>query len=492
MILINKSAVVVGAGIGGLSSAIYLASQGFHVTLVESNETLGGRANVISASGYRFDTGPSLLNYPWVFEELFSVAGKILADELELLKIDPAINFFWPDGSNLELSSDLFKLSQELERFDPGSSSGLLKFLSDARLKYEIAFSRLVTRNSHSVIGWFRSAGLSNLMKLGLFRSMDSQLSKYFKSQRIKEALGSYAMYLGGSPHQLRGIFSILPYGELHHGLWFPKGGIYSLVEKISEIAQLNGVKIINSTRVEQIITKDSMVIGVRTSNNAFIQADIVVSNVDVKSTQKLLNDDVRYTRKLRMTPGVITFYMGIKKKFDNVTHHTIFLNNEYQKSFKQIIDGGRIPDNPPFYISIPSNSDPDLAPKGSSSVFVLVPVPTLSHHRNVNWPATVSQIRASVKHRLSQHGISFEESDVEFEEIWTPVDWKNKFGLHDGSAFGAAHLIRQIGPFRPPNKSNSIKGLYYVGASTTPGTGLPMCVLSGKMVAERISKDFG
>tara|TARA_A100001037_G_scaffold3323_2_gene3174 strand:+ start:2644 stop:4116 length:1473 start_codon:yes stop_codon:yes gene_type:complete len=482
--------VIIGAGVGGLSAAIHLASKGFQVTIFESRDTVGGRANVISSSGYRFDTGPSLLNYPWVFEELFETAGKDLHDELELIKVDPAVKFVWPDNTYLELSSDLHVLANELERFEPGSSTGLLSFLADARNKYEIAFSRLVTKNADSALEWFRAAGPKHLTQLGLARSMDSQLKKHFKSSKVREALGSYAMYLGGSPYDLRGIFSILPFGEIYYGLWLPKNGMYALIEKMAELALSMGVEIRTGEDVLEITTDNQCVTGIRTENGQF-SARSVVSNVDVPTTLLELIGDGDVTHKTKMTPGVVTFYLGIRNKFPSMNHHTIFLNEQYKKSFELVTGGGMIPDAPPFYVSIPSNTDPDLAPPGCSAMFALVPVPTISRLRNPNWNEIVTNLRTYIFSQLNYQGISIDESNIEFEEVWTPIEWKDKFGLYDGSAFGAAHNLKQIGPFRAPNKSRSVNGLYFVGASTTPGTGVPMCVLSGKMVAGRVVEDY-
>jgi phytoene desaturase len=481
---------IIGAGVGGLSAAIHLASKGIPVTIYEARDNVGGRANVIASSGYRFDTGPSLLNYPWVFEELFRTAGKNFYDELELIKVDPAIKFVWPDNTYLELSSDLHVLANELERLDPGSSKGLLSFLSDARQKYDIAFSKLVTNNADSAFEWFRGAGLTQLMQLGLTRSMDSQINKHFKSLKVREALGSYAMYLGGSPYDLRGIFSILPFGEIYYGLWLPKNGMYSLIEKMSDLAKSLGVDIRTGEKVVEITTDSNQVTGIRTEGGQF-DATSVVSNVDVPTTLLELMADGDASYKTKMTPSVVTFYLGIRNKFPSLNHHTIFLNEHYKKSFELVTGGGTIPDEPPFYVSIPSNTDPDLAPPGCSTIFALVPVPTISRLNRPDWDEIVTSLRSHIFNQLHCQGISIDESDIEFEEVWTPVDWKDHFGLHDGSAFGAAHNLRQIGPFRSPNKSRSVNGLYFVGASTTPGTGVPMCVLSGKMVAERVADDI-
>ena len=282
-------AVVVGAGAGGLSSAIHLAQQGHSVRVFEANEKVGGRANLIEFDGFRFDTGPSLLNYPWVFDDLFKAAGTSLDDELDLLRVDPAIKFSWLDGEEFQLSSDLTKLSAECRRLNRLDGAGLIRFMEDSRHKYRVSFDRLVTRNSDSPLSWFSSAGITELFKLGLFRSMDSQIGRYFKSRHIREALGSYGMYLGGAPYDLPGIFSILPFGELEYGLWLPRGGMYSLSEAMLRVAERAGVEVRTNAPVRSIDMANDRVIGVTLETGEKEPADIVISNVDVPTTMTRL-----------------------------------------------------------------------------------------------------------------------------------------------------------------------------------------------------------
>ena len=490
----DHSAIIIGGGMGGLSAAIYLRLAGYEVSLYEANERVGGRANLIEREGFRFDTGPSLLNYPWVFEQMFEAAGRKLHDYVTLLPVDPSVGFLWPDGTRFTLSSDLRLLLEECERLDPGSRPCVIAFLRDAAAKYDAAFDKLVTRNEDSFIRWLGALSISEMARMSIWRSLDRELGRFFQSRYIREALGSYGMYLGGSPYDLPGLFSILPYGEIAYGLWLPEGGIYALVSAIEHLSRELGVSVFTRERVRKIVVQKGRVTGIEMADGKVRFSRLVVSNVDAPTTntELLKGDDVssrmhKRASKTRMTPGVMTFYWGIEGNIAGIGHHTIFLPSDYRAAFDELIKSHRIPEQMPFYVSVPSATDPALAPAGCTAMFVLAPTPRLSEMGEVDWPETISRVKRRVIERLNLHGVAFDAERIRIEEVYTPVEWQRRFGLFDGSAFGAAHTLFQMGPLRERNYSETIEGLYYVGASTTPGTGLPMVVLSGKMVAERI-----
>jgi phytoene desaturase len=491
----KRRVAIIGGGLGGLSAAIHLRLAGFEVTIYEANERVGGRANLIEREGFRFDTGPSLLNYPWVFEELFAAANRVLSDYVTLLPVDPSIKFQWEDGTHFTLSSDLQKFLRECERIEPESSPSVLAFMQNASAKYRTAFEKMVNRNVDNPWRWLGALSFSEMRGTSIWRTLDNELKRYFKSRYIREALGSYAMYLGGSPYDLPGMFTILAYGELAYGLWLPKGGVYGLVAGIAKLATELGVQVQRNRRVEKILTRDGRVNALEFSDGTTLETSLVVSNVDVATTEtKLLKGGDGLNRKLqrkadktRMTPGVLTFYWGVRGEVANLGHHTIFLPADYRSGFDDLMKHKRIPRQLPFYVSVPSATDKELAPVGQTTMFVLVPVPLLSEMPDIDWHVAAQETKARVLQTLRQHSIDLDAGRIIVEEIYTPLDWRDRFGLYDGSAFGAAHTLFQVGPFRARNYSEEIKGLYYVGASTTPGTGMPMVVLSGKQTAERI-----
>jgi phytoene desaturase len=411
-----------------------------------------------------------------------------MSDYIKLLPVDPSITYHWPDHSTFTLSSQITRLVEECEKMEPGVSPRLFAFLGDAECKYRFSFDKLVLTNEDNPLKWILNLKPGELLKMGVWHSLNTELSRFFKNRYLREALGSYAMYLGGSPWALPGLFSILPYGELAYGLWLPEGGIYGMVQAIEKLATDIGVKIQTDAAVDQILISDKSVEGVRLKDGTTVKASIIVSNADVPHTQSKLIKGQRYKapKTPRMTCGVVTFYWGLNHTDTGLPHHSIFLPDDSRKSFGQLLDKGTIPDELPFYICLASETEPSMAPEGKTCAFVLAPVPLISE-QGEDWEASIASIKERVFERLERHNISLRPEDIIVETVWSPVEWRDQFGLHDGSAFGAAHHLFEVGPFRAKNYDPQIKGLYYVGASTTPGTGMPMVILGGKMTAERV-----
>jgi phytoene desaturase len=386
-------------------------------------------------------------------------------------------------------------LLEEAERLEPASRPRMLAFLRDAAIKYDLAFDKMVSRNVDNPFKWLGQLRPSELLRTGMWRSLDQELNRYFKSRYLREAFGSYGMYLGGSPYDLPGMFTILAYGELAYGLWLPKGGVYGMVAGIEKLARELGVEILTRQRVQRIVTKAGRVTGIELDGGAFYKAPLVVSNVDVPTTntELLKGEDAsagkmrRRVAATRMTPGVLTFYWGIRGAVENLGHHTIFLPDDYRAAFDDLNKRKQIPRGLPFYVSVPSATDADLAPAGDTTMFVLVPTPVISELPGIDWDETTRKVKAQVLEKLRRHGIEIASERMLVQESYTPLDWRRRFGLYDGSAFGAAHTLWQVGPFRARNYALEIDGLYYVGASTTPGTGMPMVLMSGQQTAQRI-----
>lgn len=477
---------VIGAGLGGLSAAIHLRLAGHDVTVFEACACAGGRANRLELAGLRFDTGPTLVNYPWVFEELFRAAGRELHDYVELRRVDPSITYRWPDGRHLTLSSDIERLRAEFERVEPGAARGLDRFLEDARDKFRVTFGKLVPRNEDDPVRFFAALAPRELLCTALWRSMHAELRRFFRSRHILEALGSYAMYLGGSPFGLPGLFTILPYGEIAHGLWMPRGGIHALVRAVERLARDLGVEIRTGARVERILHRNGRVAGIRLEGGRAHHSPVVVANVDLPAcVAELLG---RRPPRIRMTPSALTFYWAVRGRPATLGRHTVFLPADYRNAFAALLRRAELAGDPAFYVSAPAPGDFETASPDLSPVFVLVPVPLASRLPAADWGAQAARYKEIILRRLAGSGAELTAAHIAAEAVWSPEEWRRRFALYQGSAFGAAHTLFQMGPFRPRNYSREVRGLYFAGASTTPGTGMPMVVVSGRLAAERIA----
>jgi len=484
---------IVGGGVGGLSAAIHAAAAGLHVTLYERNERVGGRANLIERDGFRFDTGPSLLNYPWVFEELFAAAGRRFADAVTLLPVDPTMRFIWPDGVAMSLSSDIAVLAAELERFERSASRRLMEWIADGEARFELVMRRIASTDERSPLRYGLRVGPRNLIKAGILGSMRGSLRRFFRSDRVLDALGAYAMYLGGSPWTLPAAFSVLPYGEIAYGLWLPQGGMYSLVQAMERLAREMGVDVRLNMEVTRVITEAGRARGVQLADGVREAYDAVIVNGDAPSARRELVPDLRpMPRMPAMTPAVVTFYLALRRPPAGLGHHTVFLPQDSRLAFGQLHQGHRLPEDLPFYTAVPSATDPDMAPPGHAVLFVLAPVPLPAYCPEAASPDIITIVRERVVNRLRSHDIAIRTEDVVFAEAWTPSDWQSRFHLHQASAFGAAHTMNQIGPWRWPNSDPAVRGLYYVGASTVPGTGLPTVTIGGRMTVQRLLNDAG
>lgn len=482
---------IVGGGFGGLCAAVHAAAAGLRVTVYEKESQVGGRANRLDAAGFAFDTGPSLLNYPWVFEELFAAAGRRLCDYVELRPVEPTMRFLWPDGETLTLSSDLTFLLQELHRHESGAAGRLARWLADGERRFNLVLKRIATLDETNPLAYAMRAGMLNMLRAGVFGSFERSLRRFFRSRQVLDALGAYAMYLGGSPSDLPAALSVLPYGEIAGGLWFPKGGVYALVRAVAALAQELGAELRASSEVAEVVVRNGRVYGATTRDGAFHHHDVVIVNADAPAARvALLPGQGGAPRMPEMTPSVVTFYLGLKRPPEGLGHHTVFLPRDSRETYADLLHRFRVPSEPAFYAAVPSLGDPGLAPEGGATLFILVPGPVPDLCPEAEDAELPRRFRSRVMERMRSHGIVVPDEDVLFEEVWTPRRWQERFHLHQASAFGAAHLLRQIGPWRWPNRDPSVGGLYYVGASTVPGTGLPMVTLGAGMVVRRLLRD--
>ena len=494
-----KRIAIVGAGMGSLAAAIRLQARGFEVEVFEKNDQLGGRMGRLEAEGFTFDTGPSLLLMTDTYRDLFRSAGRELSDYVNLIPLNANYRVNFGDGDSMTIQRTLPELINELERIEPGVTPRFYRFLEDACHKYRLGRKEFVERDFDKAQDFFGLRNLRLLLKTNAVGNYYKNVSKFFRTEKLRQAFSLQTMYLGLSPFRAPAVYSLLPYTELaEDGLWFPEGGMYSLVEAMEKLAAELGVKFHLNSPVEEVTVTKDQAQGVRVNGEEHA-ADAVLVGADLpyayrsllpKSAEKDF-DGRRKREKLEYTASAFMLYLGMDHKLDNMLHHNFYLSSRYKENFDAIFQERRLPDDPSFYAVVPSKTEPRMAPEGQDALFVLVPVPHLGP--NVNWERDGAAFKEKVYGLLEERcGIENVRDHIVYEKVRTPEDWLTDYNLEEGAAFGIGHGIFQVGYFRPPMVSENIENLYFVGASTRPGTGVPLVTIGAKLVAERIGREVG
>ncbi|MCL4275251.1 MAG: phytoene desaturase [Anaerolineales bacterium] len=492
----KPTALVIGAGIGGIATAARLAKNGYDVTVLEKESTPGGRANQIIRDGHRFDIGPTLFLMPEVWEETFASLGETMSDHLDLRRIDPTYKVHFDDGLQLELTSDIGKMQTQLEAVDKTAFTGFLNYIAEGSKHYKMSLEKFVGRNFYNIFEYFSLKNLPLIFQLKALDKHYRNTGRFFKDERLKAAFTFQNMYLGLSPYDAPATYSLLQYTELAEGVWYPMGGMYAGIQALVKVAEKLGVKFIYNAPVKHIHAGKSKVESVETMDGKTYNADIFVGNADLPYIYKELLPDTKEAKKLDeklYTCSTIMFYWGVKKQYPQIAHHNVFLGGDYKASFDQIFEDHTLPEVPSFYVHAPARTDSAAAPKGEDTLYVLVPVGHLDARTEQDWDALVNRARETIFARLEKEmGISDLKESIKFEIVYQPKTWKERFNLEKGAAFGLSHNFWQVGYLRPQNRHKQFKNLYFAGASTHPGTGLPIVLLSARLTTERILKEAG
>ncbi len=491
----SPSAVVIGAGIGGITTAAHLAQQGFRVTVVEKNKEPGGRCGHFSRQGHSFETGPTLLVMPLLYEAEFATLGVSLHEALQLQRVDPTYHLVFDDGSQLALTSDLNAMREQLETIEPGSFEGFLRYVEEGHRHYHLAMEKLVGRDFRTASEFFTPGNVPLLFRLKPLIPHYRHMSAYFKQPRLKAAFTFQDVYMGLSPFEAPATFSMMPYTELAHGVWYPQGGMSSIVQALVNIADQAGVEFVYDAAVERIEVNGTRAKGVILEDGRQFEADVVVANADLPYVYQNLLPHDRYGDRMahkRFSCSVISFFWGVDRPYPQLGPHTLFLADDYRNNFKSIIQHLDLPSNPSLYIHAPARLDPATAPAGEDTLIAIVPVGHLDETGQQDWRHIRDQAREAVFKRLAQVGITDLEAHIKFEVDYTPLSWRKRYNLMKGSTHGLSHTLMQLGYFRPRNRHARYHNLYFVGASTHPGTGVPTALVSARLVAERVMEDQG
>eukprot|EP00890_Picochlorum_soloecismus_P006738 jgi/Picsp_1/88/NSC_00088-R1_phytoene dehydrogenase len=503
----KKKVVVVGGGAGGLACAGRLAKAGLEVTLLEKNSLAGGRLQSEYIDGWRFDTGPSLLLFPKTYMETFEHLGIDHEECLELKRVVPAAyRVFFSDGSSIDLLDDPEDMKRQLEGIEKGAGEGYEEFLEMAKRHLEIGMPYFIERDFTELSD---AKGLLDLLPKAtslnpwqLLGPYDLVLRQFFKSDKIRSAFAFQTCYVGLTPYTAPGVFSLLAGTEMNDGVFYPIGGFGKIRDSLFDAAIKHGVKMMMETEVKSIaVDPKSNVCGVKLVNGTQINADIVVCNRDLPASYELLESmgDTKieeYAAKkssklgsLAYSNGVLIYCWCINRKIDNLLHHNVFVSDNRKKSWNPARSADELQQFPNFYVHVPSRTDATAAPDGCESVMVLLPVANLQLTEKEKYPDMVRQGKECILKSLETSGVKLGQHIVA-EKIVTPDELGAKYGLKHGAAFGLSHGLNQLSLFRPSNKEDICSGLYFTGASTRPGNGVPLCFISAKLTAERILKD--
>lgn len=490
-----KSVLVIGAGIGGICAAIHLAKSGMQVTVFEKNMHPGGRCDRFSREGHIFDTGPTLLIMPHIYEAEFQALGASMQEALELQRVDPTYRLIFDDGSQLALTSDLKSMQDQLEQIEPGSFQGLLKYLQEGDRHYRIGIEKLVNRDFRSARDFFSPGLLPVMLQVKPLVNHYRNMASYFANSRLKAAFSFQDVYMGLSPFEAPATFSMMPYTELAHGVWFPRRGMYGVVEVLMELAVRAGVEFIYDTTVERIDVAGGRAVGITVEGGRAVRADIILANADLPFVyENLLPPDktARQLRRKRFSCSVISFFWGVDRRYPQIGPHTLFLADDYRENFTSIIDNLDLPANPSLYVHAPARLQSSMAPEGQDTLIAIVPVGHMQEPDDRDWGEIRDMAREQVYKRLALLGIMDLQEHIKFEMSFAPPTWKNKYNLVKGSTHGLSHNLTQLAWFRPHNRHARYPNLYFVGASTHPGTGMPTAMISGRLVSKRILDEQG
>lgn len=483
-----KEVAVIGAGIGGLTTAIRLASLGLKVSIFEKNDQAGGRLNIIEKDGFKFDTGPTFFSMSYVFEEFQRDCNVKLPFKYERLE-----NLYLVDFSGKEvfrISSDPEKLFHEFSKLEPNFMYSFRKYLDSCKKLFDVSFREIVMKNHDNLIDYVNSILKNPFDQIPkLFRSFYQELSIYFKSETVKNILSLVAFFLGNTPFNTSAVYNILSYVEFEYdGYHRVHGGMYEIVRALLKVIEKLKIKIIYGTEIVDAVIKDNKIEKMISRDGKEIKADIFVVNMDaalfrsrVLKRRKFSDDNLR---KMKWTFAPLTIYLGVQGKIDYLDHHNYFVEKDYYGYASRIFRSSSIKSKPYYYVNLASKYDLSLAPEGCEAISIVCPMPDKRY--KPSWEDS-EEIVEQIIDDLSKR-INFNIKDrIRVKIVYTPDDWESMFNLYMGSGLGLSHDLTQMGYFRPSNKDEHINNLFYVGASTVPGTGIPMCVISSKLVCERI-----
>lgn len=486
-----KRAIIIGSGIAGIATSIRLRKKGYEVDVFEANDYPGGKLTSFTQDGFRFDAGPSLFTMPNLVEELFELFGEDVNQHFQYKRKEVVCNYFWEDGTTFSVAADAKKFAQEAEQKFGVDEKKITNYLNRSQKKYDLTAPIFLEKSLHQASTYFSKETLKSLLQLG---SMDILSSLHQLNQRkleephLVQMFNRYATYNGSSPYKTPGIMSMIPHLELHLGTFFPKGGMQNITKSLFEFAKEKEVNFHFSKSVKRILVENKKAVGIETEKEK-VMADLVVSNMDIYSSYKKLMPEEKHPEqvlKQERSSSALIFYWGIKGVFPELDLHNILFSSNYQAEFDSIFEQKTIGDDPTIYINITCKEEKSDAPAGSENWFVMINTPG---DYGQDWEALIATARQQILEKIKRTlGVDLEKL-ITTEEVLYPQLIEKKTSSYRGALYGAASNSKFAAFLRHPNFSQKIKKLYFCGGSVHPGGGIPLCLLSAKIVADQIEE---
>lgn len=487
----RKRAIVVGAGIGGLAAAVRLAHAGYHVTVLERHGVPGGRAGVWKSEGFTFDTGPSLVMMTEVWRDLFAAVGRRLEDYVTLVPCEPNYRLTFDDGTSLVMTTKLNDLLANLEAIEPGVTPRALEFLAYAGELYRRGLA-FISRNMHEFTAMMDIRSLGFKYGPAALGDLQKLVRKYFKDKRLQQAFTFQSLYLGLSPYDSLAVYGLLAYTEIAGGIYYPMGGMHTLARALESLGRELGVEYRYGTPVTRLGTTGPLVTAVELAGGEALTADVVVANADLPYVNaKLLGTPLPRTETFEYSCSVVLLYLGVNRTYPEQYHHNLAVTADLEAGCRELFDERRMPDEPPLYWVITTRTDAGQAPPGCDSIYVLALAPSQDPAHPIDWAVEGPKVADRTIARMERLGMPGLREHIVTQKVVTPDDFTASFGNLRGEAFGLAHNMRQIGWFRPHNRHDTLRNLYFVGQSTHPGCGLPMVLISADLVTQRIRSEI-
>lgn len=486
-----KQIIIIGAGFGGLSAAAILAKQGHRVTVLEKNDRPGGRGMVWEKDGFVFDMGPSWYTMPDAFEHYFSLFGKKPNDFYKLVRLDPSYRMFFGKDDIIDVEADKQKVLAMFDRLEDSGAEKLKRFLQQAEYQYNVSMESFLYKEYRTIFDMFNWRMITEGTKLHLFESMDTFTKRFFTNDRLRKILQYTLVFLGGAPKQTPALYALMAHIDINLGVWYPMGGLGAVVDAFVTLGKEYGVTYKYSHEVEKILVENGKAVGIQTKDKEY-RADIVVVNADYAHAElDLLPKQYQsypkaYWEKKTMAPSAFIVYLGLKKQIKQLTHHNLFVHNDWVEHFDSMFKHPAWPENPSYYLSCPSKTDPSVAPKGKENIFILVPIAAGIQD--------TPEIREHYKQKIYTDLEGVLGTDIrpliEVERVLSINDYTSLYHAYKGSALGLSHTLFQTAIFRPLQRSKKVKKLFFTGQLTHPGIGVPITLISSEIVAQMIRNE--